>query len=205
MYIQITTRCNMECPHCCFSCTNKGEDMSLETFREALAMGDEYLTLGGGEPTMHPLFDQFLLEAIGACDCLLVITNGKNENRARMLMNLARKEVLSAELSIDDYHEPLDSNLEYDWIQALGKRAIRNTTKNQDPVGVGRAVVELGIEPQDKCMCEDLIVKPNGDLHICGCPDSPCVGDVWTGVQMDIDYSECWKDQPIEIMEALGV
>ncbi len=59
MYIQITTRCNMSCEHCCYSCTHEGEDMSLETFRNCLGF-DEYNTLGGGEPTIHPLFWQFL-------------------------------------------------------------------------------------------------------------------------------------------------
>lgn len=32
MYIQITNRCNMSCPHCGMNCTAEGQDMTMETF-----------------------------------------------------------------------------------------------------------------------------------------------------------------------------
>ncbi len=31
MYIQITTRCNMFCEHCCMNATADGDDMNIET------------------------------------------------------------------------------------------------------------------------------------------------------------------------------
>jgi hypothetical protein len=176
--------------------------MSLEVFREALEMGDEFVTLGGGEPTMHPLFEQFLLEAIAKVGAygLLVITNGKNERRGRMLMELGAKKVCSVELSQDDYHEPIDPEFVDEWKTKLGPRSIRNTTDGREPVGVGRAVTELDIEPSTYCMCDDLIIKPNGDLKLCGCEDSPIVGDVFGGIQVECQAGECYRHQ--ELVEA---
>lgn len=73
MYIQITTICNMSCPHCCMSCgTNyKGQHMTMDNFRKALALNNEYnslIAIGGGEPTLHPKFKQIIYEAIEATD-----------------------------------------------------------------------------------------------------------------------------------------
>ena len=49
MYIQITTRCNMTCEHCCYACTNEGIDMSLVTFKAALELSEaSYVSIGGG-------------------------------------------------------------------------------------------------------------------------------------------------------------
>lgn len=57
MYIQVTTRCNMQCAHCMFACTSRGKDMSLEVFQHAVDVAsnyDEIVAIGGGEPTLHP-------------------------------------------------------------------------------------------------------------------------------------------------------
>ena len=39
-YIQITTVCNYRCRHCCFSCTEEGEYMTMDTFKAALKSTD---------------------------------------------------------------------------------------------------------------------------------------------------------------------
>ena len=55
MYVMITTRCNMTCCHCAYSCTAEGEDMSMDTFRRAIDFmhewGEEPISIGGGERT----------------------------------------------------------------------------------------------------------------------------------------------------------
>ena len=42
MYIQISTKCNMSCSHCCMKATANGEDMTPETFRAAVKISMEY-------------------------------------------------------------------------------------------------------------------------------------------------------------------
>ena len=214
--MQITTRCNMECAHCCYSCTSKGDDMSLDTFRAALDMCEEHGSapfLGGGEPTIHPHFETILLESIAcaASDILDgqvgIITNGKMTRRAMQLHALAKGNVIFAELSRDQYHEPI----EYSVVQAFeslgdGTRWTRGTrdTSGQgriEPLPHGRARELLGFDDDDMiednrddrdCPCEQWVVKPNGDIHQCGCDDSPKVGSVTEGVESPINNT-CYR------------
>jgi len=140
-YLQLTTKCNMLCSHCLFACTAEGEDMSIATFRNALNflsnyMGIEYVALGGGEPTIHPKFESMLFQAMSQFDFVWLATNGKHKRRALMLAELSRKykDRFSAELSLDDYHEPIDKEVEEAFF-ALGRhedskmwKGIRTTT-----------------------------------------------------------------------------
>ena len=106
MYIQITTRCNMTCRHCCFACTAKGTDMSRETFHKAIALASEHesgITIGGGEPTLHPLFQEFLMHAVwelaaqsnsNGMPAVFLVTNGTNESISCTLAQLAERGVI---------------------------------------------------------------------------------------------------------------
>ncbi|WP_181376224.1 radical SAM protein [Novimethylophilus kurashikiensis] len=117
MYIQITTRCNMTCAHCCFSATAKGTNMDRYTFITALemavSMGD-HVTIGGGEPTTHPEFFVFLDKAMeyfeaGKLDMPpLVVTNGKLVTKVRKLLDYVEEgRPVTVELSQDEYHDPI--------------------------------------------------------------------------------------------------
>lgn len=69
LYIQITKRCNMSCNHCSFRCGERGPDMDAAIFRRVLELSEREetpITLGGGEPTLHPLFMDFLWWSIRA-------------------------------------------------------------------------------------------------------------------------------------------
>jgi len=200
MYVQITNRCNMLCAHCGMNCTAKGEDMSFKTFKQAIKMAGEAIVIGGGEPTIHPKFEQFLFYAMAHCEYVLVITNGKLTDKAIALARLANKEDsnnvchLSAALSQDDYHEEIDERVvaEFDGY-------IRNTSHHL--TNAGRC--NFG---EDGCICEgDPFVKPNGDVHQCGCEDSPKVGDVFNGFQSLTDHGDgewsCHKDCTKEVEE----
>jgi len=221
MYIQITTRCNMSCEHCCYSCTAEGEDMSLRVFRAAVAASDMSITLGGGEPTLHKQFEKFLLLAmsapgIEACG-VMVITNGTHAERTRMLFGLAKCGAIAADLSLDCYHDPIDEEVEWQWreeaervrlehnryreISEPSRVGIRNTTEHHEPMANGRATTVLGIEKGDdyRCPCDGPICKPNGDVYACGCDDAVKLGHIIDGWEMpdsDSGYfdSYCSRD-----------
>jgi len=176
--------------------------MSLDTFRAALSLADN-VTLGGGEPTLHKDFDTMLVESMAMCDeGVFVVTNGSVTRRALVLASLAYDEncKLGAQLSQDIYHDPIDQRV-IDAFERIpgghwGQQAgVRNTTESHDPQPYGRAIELLGLEEEEierdgtDCMCCDYIVKPNGDIHQCGCPDSPLIGNVWDGT--DSPSSEC--------------
>ncbi len=178
----------MTCDHCGMNCTYKGEDMTFETFKQALSI-DNFITIGGGEPTIHPEFEKFLMYAIAHSDSILIITNGKHTERALMIAKLADKlpdSIFWAELSQDEFHEPIDEKV----IQAF-KGNIRNTSDYL--INAGRC--DWGA---DDCICENLFVKPNGYIYQCGCDDSPVVGNVFNDyLELDIDAgchkSNQWK------------
>jgi MoaA/NifB/PqqE/SkfB family radical SAM enzyme len=168
-------------------------------------MAGDAIVLGGGEPTIHPKFEQFLFYAVANVEYVHVITNGKLTDKAIALARLANKEDsnnvchLSAELSQDDYHEEIDER-----VVAEFDDYIRNTSSHL--TNSGRC--DFGIN--DDCICEgDPFVRPNGDVYQCGCEDSPKVGDVFNGFESLTDHGdgewschrECDKNTEEEVDE----
>lgn len=50
------------------------------------------------------------------------------------------------------------------------------------PSGRGLDLLGLkGVPEGLRCPCKGPFVKPNGDVHQCGCLDSPKIGDVFNG------------------------
>lgn len=116
MYLQLTTRCNMACEHCAFACTSKGVDISLEDAKTAIDEAADHgdtLTIGGGEPTLHPQFWEIMAYAIEqgqnvAESWAFIITNGKRTEDALALAWLAETCIIGAELSRDEWHDPVE-------------------------------------------------------------------------------------------------
>jgi len=213
-YVQITTRCNFHCEHCCYACTMDGEDMSPEVFAAALKLceeEDQHIDIGGGEPTLHPEFWHFLIDAIASdCEYVWLATNGSITKTAIKLAKLAQKGVIGCDLSQDFYHDPIDIEVIHAF--TVGKeprhfgygddqitkdmREIRDVFKNEDRTAPWRDPEEGG-DPNN-CPCEGLIIKPNGDIHQCGCLNSPKIGDVFNGYEYlkdeyGDDIYECWQ------------
>ena len=174
------------------SATAHGEDMTIEVFRAALELArenDNYLVLGGGEPTLHPQFEQMLVEAMAAstelADKVFIVTNGSITRRAMILARLHKAGFITARLSQDEYHDPIDQQV----IDVFTKlNSIRDVTHGGriEPLPTGRAIELLGYELEDRdethCACTDWVIKPNGDVLQCGCDDSPFIGNVFDGV-----------------------
>lgn len=173
--------------------------MSPETFTKAIEMvpGD-YVSIGGGEPTIHPLFWQFLGQALGTCEGVWLATNGKETRTALALAGLAKgSEMLSVALSQDQWHENINPIV----VDAFRKAGLelRNVGRNgQEPFAVGRG---KNISERKGCVCEDHIILPNGDIRACGCPRSPIIGDVFSGISdkyrdiiesEEFQCSQCW-------------
>lgn len=187
----ITSRCNMSCEHCCSNCTAEGQDMSYETWVKALAFvldwGGEAISLGGGEPTLHPLFWQILGESIANIDYVWLATNGSITNTALALAKMAQKGVIGCDLSQDSYHDPIDpkvlkaftretksSGIDTFYVPtpADDQRAIRNVEGRE--MCAGRC--DWGVID---CVCEDMIIMPDGTIKACGCDDAPTFGTVF--------------------------
>jgi len=192
MYIQITTRCNLSCDHCLFDCTEQGEDMAIETFQAACEYDEP--SIGGGEPTLHPQFADILRIAMDHTydGSVGIITNGTQTTWAKLLMHMAKAGIVWARLSEDSYHPwyAVDDEVRRGFTEMS---ALNNTTDGREPMYVGRAIKTYydGVDPREVrreligCDCNNLLVKPNGDIHHCSCPGARKIGDVWCGIDPD--------------------
>lgn len=219
-YIQITTRCNMSCDHCCFACGKKGDDMTRETWRKALDFNNilcDSIAIGGGEPTMHKHFSEFLLDAIAESEDEMIpfiVTNGSTKH-VDLLFKLAKAKVINCELSQDEWHDPI----EWETIEKFQSiNAIRDVSDGgtKPPHPKGRAVTEelaeLGEDNGQYCTCPGWMIDPKGDVHACGCPDSPALfnlhDDDWENKMNEwqewTEYTiggECWHYIKTEMEE----
>jgi len=189
-YLQITTVCNMTCAHCCFDCSPVGEHMPYDVWKRILEISPVYVTIGGGEPTCHPHFWDMLYEALDAGKQVWMTTNGKRTDDALRLAEEVhhRKNKLTVLLSQDQYHEHVDMevieafdqksfdvDIERNQVALIRNKYIGiNGAGNKSLVRTGRS--ERGDET--KCICPTNMVKPNGDVHECGCIGAKRLGSV---------------------------
>lgn len=201
MYLQITTRCNMSCEHCCMNCYSDGDDISIETVKNALDIFEGHIiTIGGGEPTIHPKFWEIFGEVMSREHWEMppyIVTNGSMTTIAKALANMAKAGVIGAALSQDAYHDPID----YEVVKAFTKgeslfrgdndcRDIRDVTGNE--INAGRC--DFGEEGD--CPCNDFIIQPDGSVKFCGCDDAPIIGNVNEGFDpsdFSIETDHCIK------------
>lgn len=87
----------MECEHCCYSCTKRGKHGDLQTILKAIEFaaefeGDETITIGGGEPTLHPDFFTILKVCLERFNYVWMATNGSQTAIMRRLADIIRGE-----------------------------------------------------------------------------------------------------------------
>ena len=217
MYIILTERCNMKCPHCCNSCGPRGKDMSWDTFVKAMEYcKDEYITLGGGEPTLHPMFWQMFGYALGTAEDIFIITNGKITEIALRLARLARRGIIGCDLSRDRYHEDIEPFVVKAFTKVSGgfmdehekendRRGIRNTTAGgREAIYQGRAkVTQVAAYDSVACLCDSYQFHPDGNIYACGCTNAPLIGKIGEADLPDRDeagydshawQTKKWKD-----------
>jgi len=195
--------------------------MSVKTWNLALDFVENFdcsITIGGGEPTLHKNFRDFLLDTLAAELDIppFIITNGSTKH-ANLLYKLAKSEVIGCEVSQDWYHDPIDPEIVKKFRSI---NAIRDVTHGgtREVLPKGRAV-ETGlldeVDPEDDegqhCACETLFIDPLGNVKACGCPDAQILFSLhdeeweekWRTLQEETDYeigNQCWhsiKSHPI--------
>jgi organic radical activating enzyme len=146
MYLQITTKCNMHCAHCCYSCTMRGRHAKWETLVDSIAFARGYtesISIGGGEPTLHPRFFDVLKMCLENFDYVWLATNGSQTASMYRLANIIngedypdcecseedidnglcecwndtiyQEDKLSVALSQDCFHDPIDNRIVELW------------------------------------------------------------------------------------------
>jgi uncharacterized protein len=79
LFIHITKRCNLHCPHCYVSCNDKQIDLSTSTIisliDKLIEQGGDGLTISGGEPLLHPEI-KYILSHASKYLTVRLLTNG---------------------------------------------------------------------------------------------------------------------------------
>ena len=83
----------MSCAHCCFSCGKHGKHGDYDVILEGLAftrdtIGNEFITIGGGEPTLHPRFFDILKHTLENFESIWMATNGSRTEIMDRLVNI---------------------------------------------------------------------------------------------------------------------
>lgn len=204
MYLKITNKCNMKCGHCGMSSNSKGKHMTREVWKAAINLakdhGEESITIGGGEPTLHPDFWAILGLCMGSFEYVWMATNGSIPEIAIPLARLAKKGAIGCALSQDQWHDPITPEV----IRAFSKdkqgfirdndndsREIRRTV---EPFKAGRCK-----DGRKGCVCSDVMLMPDGIIRGCACPDAPYFGTVFNPQIPEFwQRGECSKDQTDE-------
>ena len=182
----------------------------LEAALELVSGADPPITIGGGEPTIHPQFRQIMcriLEERGRDQwetAPQIITNGKKTDELFFLLGLG--DAVSLAVSRDEWHEPLPDAvvkmLDQRKVEKWGPKSWDHLLYQGRAQGLlreyyGAWYVKEGVAKnhQTDCVCNSLMVKPNGDIRWCGCTRAPKVGTVWSGLQLDYsEYDGCYRD-----------
>ena len=220
MYIRITSRCNMACDHCCYSCSpSRGKHMDMHIFEDAIRLAadyGEYVSLGGGEPTLHPRFFDILRRSMREVDYVWLATNGTRKKAMLRLADIMNEEDykndepivmdrdghLSVDLSTDHWHDRrmVDDYIWDLWHRMAGQHrhtgfSLRNVSRYTGAIKVGRAERTGVWSTAEGCVCSDIIIEPDGVIRGCGCKDAPTFGTVACPEIPDDWKWDCHKQQ----------
>lgn len=210
MYIQITSKCNMKCLHCCYSCNSKGKHMDFEDVMKALYIAKDYsdsVSIGGGEPTLHPRFFDILRHSLRMFDYVWMATNGSktkimfrlydiltgndyNEDIENEYDCIYQENKLAVALSQDYFHAPINQRVVDLWTRRAKSSGYNSngfeirdvTTSNAGVIGQGRAKRTGNYQTTKDCVCPDLFIGADGNIKLCGCTKSPIIGHIYTGI-----------------------
>jgi MoaA/NifB/PqqE/SkfB family radical SAM enzyme len=185
--------------------------MDWSTFCDAVAFcrgyGDEYISIGGGEPTLHPRFFDILRICLEDFEYVWMATNG---SKTKIMWRLARiidgedfdqddpdndyyegiyqEDKLTVALSTDYYHKDIDPKVRDFWKRRSENRGggyeVRDVTRTDGPSAQGRAK-RTGAGWSEDCVCPGMFIRPDGKIKPCGCTNSPIIGDVRNGIEED--------------------
>lgn len=197
IYLNITDHCQLECAHCCHSCSPRNHAfMSDEVFDHALVLyrdiceemaGEaQLLTIGGGEPTQHPRFFEWAQRLIDVAQefywphdpdisAISLVTNGVDEEAMFRLLGMNG---ISAAISDDYYH--VSSRLDKGFPPSVSPEIRAALLKKRWGFKSGAMVFPKGRAKdffafaagdtiRDLCFCAGLEIGIDGRLWACAC------------------------------------
>jgi uncharacterized protein len=112
LFIHITRRCNLKCPHCYISATDRQTDLPttaiVSLIDTLIEQGGEGVTISGGEPLIHPEIKQILAYASKQLTVRL-LTNGSLIDK-QMAAFLAKHRIY-VQISLDGATEAIHDSI----------------------------------------------------------------------------------------------
>lgn len=189
--------------------------MDYSTFIDALYLaldhGEESISLGGGEPTLHPRFFDMIRTCFQYELSVWLATNGSRKKAMFRLHDIIQGDdpeicmrndySLCVALSTDYHHDynMVDHSVRELWNKKAGRSVpflmrdhryeCRDVTASYDgPVKAGRAARTGAYGIAKGCVCTELFIHPDGSVTGCGCKDAPLFGNVSLGVTIPDDW-----------------
>ena len=130
--IAVTNRCNFSCWHCSNWGREESEDFPLELLKETIRkmqeMGNCFIGLTGGEPTLRDDLEE-IVEAIGTRSHTILFTNGERLDYDRA-KELKKRGLFSASVSLDHYKPEIHDKLRgYKGAFDIAVKAIKASNK----------------------------------------------------------------------------
>jgi hypothetical protein len=187
--------------------TAVGMDMDRRVFLEAMKLAQsncDCVTIGGGEPTVHPLLFDFIGIGLAYSDYqqIHIITNGKCSDAAYRLAKMARSGIIGAELSQDRWHDPINPRVVEAFTQGKDKygldaRDLRGIRTVTSILPVGRAL-DNGMATEQGCACDELFVSPDGKLWSCGHQELQFGTVFEPEINQDFEWGTCPHDYRLD-------
>lgn len=196
--------------------------MAFEDVMKALYIAKDYtdcISIGGGEPTLHPRFFDILRHSLKMFDYVWLATNGSKTKKMYRLADILtgndfqdddyesiyQEDKLGVALSQDYFHDEIDRRIVDLWTRKRGKHGfeIRDvTTSRAGIIGQGRAKRTGNYQTVKDCVCPSLFIGSDGNIKLCGCTKSPIIGNINTGIFSEhqekledegYKYTNCYK------------
>jgi len=139
--VEITSSCNLQCPMCYAASGPGGKHLTFEEVKRSINRlvevegRPEVLQLSGGEPTIHPQFDEILDYACRQpIDVVMVNTNG---------LRLARDRGFAQRIA--KWRHRLQTYLQFDGFRESTSRALRGESLVDEKLRAVEVLGELGI------------------------------------------------------------
>jgi len=141
--------------------------MTFTTFKKAIKICKvnkwDSVIIGGGEPTLHPRFMDFLKYVVSALGDGMVgiITNGSNTTISLELATMHERGIIDAAISVDKYHVPV-SPVVIQRFKELGQiKQLRGIVSQGRGKNISSAVTG--------CFGPYIHVYVQGDIYTCTC------------------------------------
>ena len=113
--IELTNRCNLSCNHCFDGRHSADGDIKLEIIEKALksarSHGFNHLSFTGGDPTIHPRFEEIIRMASDAGYYFGLVTNGQNFTKIYKKILPYRERLSGITFSLDGAREETNDSL----------------------------------------------------------------------------------------------